>query len=647
MSSFHEDFLRRQREEKLKLRVSQRQAAEALQTFRSTTVLSKEDVALKKQKEEDRKQKLEAQQMMASYRVENVQDGLAVQHELKLKKLRQQDRQQQLESQAYLHSVQNNEFTKPPEKTTTGVNPPQSPGPVPPTERMKHDDDDWQAQQGHVKDKAGLFAHETGIVSPETTPGGSLKKPSVSSAGLIPDASSSSTNLRTEFSASLSVRDLAANLDESAAAQEESLLSQPLPPPPQQTLVPPPAPPLAGADDEDEEKNKEDAALLPATTNDELEKDTTEPPPPQEEEKVVVETKEEQETTGADTDAAVPREPTTDAGATEHSATAKPKGDDEPAVEQQETVGVAKEEEKDDDDKAVTEDTTPEPSANNETNEATPSSPPTDAEQEPKPTASVEPEPATGQEEEEDESPKEEEPETGAATAAAVAATTSTTAAAVSSPAPTAASQLQESTPAATTTPGAVSHGTATSTLTPATPLEHEEEERPLTGHATTVRLDVLFSFGLLTSSDQPYLDNYMDAVEQVVQETLRQATVAAETTRSFRNRQPATDLQKLLAAHVRYDARFGPFVQEYSKDATYRDPANRPNVQRILVVAAIPIFLTNGISIKQARQGICAGLQTSMQSGHFIALAKQQQPPSRGGGGGTGTSNRRGMTSQ
>ena len=632
MSSFHEDFLRRQREEKLKSRVSQRQAAEALQTFRSTTVLSKEDVALKKQKEEDRKQKLEAQQMMASYRVENVQDGLAVQHELKLKKLRQQDRQQQLESQAYLHSVQNNEFTKPPEKTTTGVNPPQSPGPVPPTERMKHDDDDWQAQQGHVKDKAGLFAHETGIVSPETTPGGSLKKPSVSSAGLVPDASSNSGNLRTEFSASLSVRDLAANLDESAAAaQEESLLSQPLPPP-QQTLVPPPAPPLAGADDEDEEKNNEDAALLPATTNDELEKETTEPPP--QEEEVVGETKEEQEPTGADTDAASPLEPSTD--------TAEPKGDDEPIVEQQETVVVAKEEEKED--KAGAEDTTPEPPANNEMSEATPWSPPTDAEQEPpKPTATVEPEPATGQEEEEDESPKEKEPETGAATAAAVAATTSTTAAAVSSPAPTAASQLQESTPAATTTPGALSHGTATSTLTPATPLEHEEEERPLTGHATTVRLDVLFSFGLLTSSDQPYLDNYMDAVEQVVQETLRQATVAAETTRSFRNRQPATEVQKLLAAHVRYDARFGPFVQEYSKDATYRDPANRPNVQRILVVAAIPIFLTNGISIKQARQGICAGLQTSMQSGHFIALAKQQQQPSRGGG----SSNRRGMTSQ
>eukprot|EP00522_Entomoneis_paludosa_P015787 CAMPEP_0172454800 /NCGR_PEP_ID=MMETSP1065-20121228/11686_1 /TAXON_ID=265537 /ORGANISM="Amphiprora paludosa, Strain CCMP125" /LENGTH=498 /DNA_ID=CAMNT_0013207195 /DNA_START=14 /DNA_END=1510 /DNA_ORIENTATION=+ len=159
--------------------------------------------------------------------------------------------------------------------------------------------------------------------------------------------------------------------------------------------------------------------------------------------------------------------------------------------------------------------------------------------------------------------------------------------------------------------------------------VEEEKEEPPVTEEevpsipATTTpvepgppefktRLDVLFSFGLLTSSEKPYLDNYMNAVEYVVQSTLVKASKSR------------VDKRLELAANVKYDPAYGPFVQEYAKDDTYVDVQQRPNVQRILVIAAIPLFLTSDISIKRAREGICTGLQTSMRNGEFIALAKR-----------------------
>lgn len=55
----------------------------------------------------------------------------------------------------------------------------------------------------------------------------------------------------------------------------------------------------------------------------------------------------------------------------------------------------------------------------------------------------------------------------------------------------------------------------------------------------------------------------------------------------------------------------------------SYKDPSGRGNVRRLLVIAAIPIFLTNGISIKEAREHVCVGLQGAIGSGEFIRLAK------------------------
>jgi hypothetical protein len=42
-----------------------------------------------------------------------------------------------------------------------------------------------------------------------------------------------------------------------------------------------------------------------------------------------------------------------------------------------------------------------------------------------------------------------------------------------------------------------------------------------------------------------------------------------------------------------------------------------------MVVIAAIPVFLSNGISIRTARESICAGLQGAIVSGEFVYLAK------------------------
>ena len=56
----------------------------------------------------------------------------------------------------------------------------------------------------------------------------------------------------------------------------------------------------------------------------------------------------------------------------------------------------------------------------------------------------------------------------------------------------------------------------------------------------------------------------------------------------------------------------------------TYKDASGRGNVRRVLVIAAIPVFLSNGISIREARHGVCQGLQGAIMKGDFIRLAKQ-----------------------
>jgi hypothetical protein len=71
--------------------------------------------------------------------------------------------------------------------------------------------------------------------------------------------------------------------------------------------------------------------------------------------------------------------------------------------------------------------------------------------------------------------------------------------------------------------------------------------DEPLQGHPTVVRLDVLFSFGLVTTKDEPSFAGYLVATEDIIKETLEQNAELSE--------------------HVSYDSMYGPFVQECTVD--------------------------------------------------------------------------------
>jgi hypothetical protein len=74
-----------------------------------------------------------------------------------------------------------------------------------------------------------------------------------------------------------------------------------------------------------------------------------------------------------------------------------------------------------------------------------------------------------------------------------------------------------------------------------------DAQDEPLQGHPTVVRLDVLFSFGLVTTKDEPSFAGYLVATEDIIKETLQQNTELSE--------------------HVSYDSMYGPFVQECTVD--------------------------------------------------------------------------------
>lgn len=71
--------------------------------------------------------------------------------------------------------------------------------------------------------------------------------------------------------------------------------------------------------------------------------------------------------------------------------------------------------------------------------------------------------------------------------------------------------------------------------------------EKPLQGHPTLVRLDVDFSFGLISTKAKPILDSYMQAVEEVVQSAL--------------------DEESNIKGHTFYNPKFRPFVEEIQRD--------------------------------------------------------------------------------
>jgi hypothetical protein len=117
------------------------------------------------------------------------------------------------------------------------------------------------------------------------------------------------------------------------------------------------------------------------------------------------------------------------------------------------------------------------------------------------------------------------------------------------------------------------------------------------------IRLDVLISFGLVTSSENPILDGYVKAAGQIVQWRLTENSD--------------------LGRSVTYNTDVPAFIKKSNWDDFYVDSSGRSDVRRCVAVAAIPLFLTNGFPVDTVKDDIVRSLQHSIHSGEFVELAQ------------------------
>ncbi|CAB9502962.1 Zinc finger, DHHC-type containing [Seminavis robusta] len=119
-------------------------------------------------------------------------------------------------------------------------------------------------------------------------------------------------------------------------------------------------------------------------------------------------------------------------------------------------------------------------------------------------------------------------------------------------------------------------------------------------------RADINFSFGLISTKAQPTLHAYMSAVQEVVQTALAG------------NR----EMGQLIIC----DPNVRPVVHEIQKDESYSDPGGRTHIQRVLVRAVVPVFLTKGITNKKARSFLIRALADALRKGYFLQVGERLQ---------------------
>lgn len=119
---------------------------------------------------------------------------------------------------------------------------------------------------------------------------------------------------------------------------------------------------------------------------------------------------------------------------------------------------------------------------------------------------------------------------------------------------------------------------------------------------SSSVRFDVLFSFGLVTVHQDPNLTSYMAAVQNVV----------------------STALTDKTDSNITFDPSHGPFVKNKKWDPKYVSRSGRADVKRMEVTAAVPIFAKNSSMRSEAKKSVVGALQAAIQSGDFLSLAQK-----------------------
>lgn len=119
-------------------------------------------------------------------------------------------------------------------------------------------------------------------------------------------------------------------------------------------------------------------------------------------------------------------------------------------------------------------------------------------------------------------------------------------------------------------------------------------------GHVS-LRLDVEFSFGLVSTDTTPNTDKYMKAVAYIAQSL-------------FAENRPAG-----TGGHAIYNADFEPFIRFVEDDTSF---VAGPGAKRQVVHASLPMFIINWAEATSTRDGVKTVLKNAIQDGTFSRLA-------------------------
>lgn len=157
-------------------------------------------------------------------------------------------------------------------------------------------------------------------------------------------------------------------------------------------------------------------------------------------------------------------------------------------------------------------------------------------------------------------------------------------------------------------------------------------------------RLDVDFSFGLISTRAQPSMDAYMQGVQEILLVALDE-NPEMQLLLSYNSlcppfvggikkdgkfcgcksvlstsRWPSFHLDSHLKIMILVPVRTGyciVFVESFV------DPDGRGNVQRLMVKAKVPVFIANNITSKKARSFVIKALGAALRQGYFLRIAE------------------------
>jgi hypothetical protein len=134
-----------------------------------------------------------------------------------------------------------------------------------------------------------------------------------------------------------------------------------------------------------------------------------------------------------------------------------------------------------------------------------------------------------------------------------------------------------------------------------ATPLtEAQLHAAASRGGHLSLRLDVEFSFGLVSNDLQPNVDKYMKGVASIAHTLFIENRLAGR------------------GGHAIFNASFEPFVRFVEDDST---AAASP--KRFIVHASLPIFILDWAEAPSTRVGVRNALKAAIQDGRFLSLAR------------------------